>query len=100
MDESDTSNKYFPGEEVYHNLLKVDPEVGDTCDREGLEKFEVLERRMEDVTENKDGGVLKMVLEAGTGSVAPQGALVRGESYVVFYVLGPSLYPLSGGRGC
>ncbi|XP_070204131.1 inactive peptidyl-prolyl cis-trans isomerase FKBP6-like [Littorina saxatilis] len=77
VDKSDTSNKYFPGEEVYHNLLKVDPEVGDTCDREGLETFEVLERRMEDVTENKDGGVLKMVLEAGTGSVAPQGALVR-----------------------
>ena len=77
--ETDTTNQYFPGEEVYKNLLMVDDETAEICDREGLEKFEVLIKKMEDITENKDGGVYKRLVKPGSGPVVPQGALVRGE---------------------
>ena len=79
FEETETSNKLFPGEEVFKNILTMDDETAEICDREGLEKFEVLQRQMEDVTEDKDGGVFKKLIKPGAGPVAPQGALVRGE---------------------
>ena len=77
--ETNPTNQCFPGDEVYKNLLTVDDETADACDREGLEKFEVLLKKMEDITENKDGGVFKRLVKPGYGPVVPQGALVRGE---------------------
>ncbi|XP_076453238.1 inactive peptidyl-prolyl cis-trans isomerase FKBP6-like isoform X2 [Babylonia areolata] len=75
--ESEFNNSVFPGEDVYANILHVDEETSNLCDREGLDTFEVLQRNMEDITETQDGGVFKQVLKHGAGITAPPGALVR-----------------------
>lgn len=75
--ESDLTNSAFPGEDVFANLLRVDDETTEICDKEGLELFEVMQRRMEDITETQDGGVHKKIMKHGAGPIVPDGALVR-----------------------
>ena len=40
--------------------------------------FDILKLKMDDVTPNKDGGVLKRTLETGHGKTVPNGSRVRG----------------------
>jgi hypothetical protein len=60
--EKDLSNDYFKAEDVYKNILTIDDETADLCEKEGLDHFEAMAKRMEDITEEKDGGVLKKVM--------------------------------------
>nr|KAG5691902.1 hypothetical protein BaRGS_033348 [Batillaria attramentaria] len=69
-----TSNAYFRGEEVYRNLLRLDDDVAADVDN-GMEPFDAMLRRMEDIS--GDGGVWKKVIKFGAGPLVPDGALVR-----------------------
>lgn len=73
----DWTNDYFKAEDVYKNLLSINDESDDLCDKEGLNYFREMMKKMEDVTDGKDGGVFKKVIKSGVGPLVPTGALVR-----------------------
>ena len=47
--------------------------------------FDILKLKMDDVTPNKDGGVLKRTLETGHGKIVPNGSRVRGFIKLIIY---------------
>jgi hypothetical protein len=49
------------------------------ANKEAKTPFEVLRLKMTDITENKDKGVLKRVIETGIGPVITPGSRVRGK---------------------
>lgn len=70
----EAANTYFKGEDVYKNLMRVEDDVAQDIDN-GMEPFEAMMKRMEDVS--NDGGVWKKIKKPGAGPVVPEGALVR-----------------------
>ena len=64
----------FAPEDVMKNLYIQDDE--DTDDDDESSPFTRMARKMEDITPNKDGGVFKKILQAGTGNVIPSGSIV------------------------
>lgn len=83
LEEEPTSNSYFDKEEIFHNLLI--PDDGDQNTEDGLEPFESMMKRMEDISGDK--GVWKKILKTGTGSIVPEGSLVRSKCFFFLFFL-------------
>ena len=43
--------------------------IGESVDQD---QFDRMAKKMEDITEHKDGGVFKKLVKPGTGSIVPQ----------------------------
>ena len=84
--EDDLSNQTFDGAEVCENILHINDQDADECDKEDASMFSLLEQRMEDVTTAMDGGVLKRMLRPGAGPIAPLGSLVHGIDAVQMFL--------------
>ncbi|KAJ8301513.1 hypothetical protein KUTeg_020500 [Tegillarca granosa] len=76
--EESTSNTYFAREDVYHNFYDagdLSDDDDDDDEDDDASPFEKMARNMEDIS--GDGGVMKKILQEGSGNVLPKGALVR-----------------------
>lgn len=72
MTEQDTDNEDSNENEASKQVFKT--------------PFDILKLKMDDVTPNKDGGVLKRTLETGHGKTVPNGSRVRGLLLNLYYL--------------
>ncbi|KAL5016791.1 hypothetical protein ScPMuIL_006380 [Solemya velum] len=72
--ESNVENSYFGENEVFHNWYTQEKD-SDTDTEMDCMPFERLGKKMEDIS--GDGGVLKKILQPGSGRIVPEDALVR-----------------------
>ncbi|KAL3856937.1 hypothetical protein ACJMK2_011643 [Sinanodonta woodiana] len=70
------NNNYFDAEQVFQNFYTTTDSDLDEDD-DNSTPFEQMCRKMEDVCPNKDGGVMKKLLQPGSGCVVPAGSVVR-----------------------
>jgi hypothetical protein len=60
-------------------LCGEDDQIDPTNSADSKTPFEVLRLKMEDISPNKDGGVLKRILTPGFGGPIEKGSHVRGK---------------------
>ncbi|KAK3600289.1 hypothetical protein CHS0354_027132 [Potamilus streckersoni] len=70
------NNTYFDAEQVFQNFYSTTDSDFDEDDDDST-LFEQMCRKMEDICPNKDGGVMKKLLQPGSGIVVPAGSVVR-----------------------
>lgn len=70
----------FKAEDIYNNRFLPDEDDSDVDEDDESSPFERMMKKMEDISPNKDGMVFKKVLQQGSGTIVPEGAIVRSMS--------------------
>lgn len=77
FNEPEETDIKFKAEDIYNNRFLPDEDDSDIDEDDESSPFERMMKKMDDISPNKDGMVFKKVLQQGSGTIVPEGAIVR-----------------------